>query len=123
MVQVYGVMLNNELTDFDAVPGGANEVQPNKRPLSSMTPTIVLKDDKPYMTVGSPGGTTIITSVMQTILNVIGYGMELKDAIEELASTAISIRTSVGSLVFRISCASDWKAWVTRGSRVREKCG
>src|SRR5690606_18506032 len=56
---------------------------PNQRPLSSMTPTIVLKDDKPYMTVGSPGGTTIITSVMQTILNVIGYGMELKDAIEE----------------------------------------
>ncbi|AQS55827.1 gamma-glutamyltransferase [Novibacillus thermophilus] len=83
MVPGYGIMLNNELTDFDAVPGGANEVQPNKRPLSSMTPTIVLKDDKPYMTVGSPGGTTIITSVMQTILNVIGYGMELKDAIEE----------------------------------------
>lgn len=83
MVPQYGVMLNNELTDFDAVPGGANEVQPNKRPLSSMTPTIVLRDDQPFMTVGSPGGTTIITSVMQTIVNVIGYKMELKDAIEE----------------------------------------
>ncbi|WP_449355060.1 gamma-glutamyltransferase [Virgibacillus natechei] len=83
MVPDYGIMLNNELTDFDAVPGGANEVQPNKRPLSSMTPTIVLKDGEPIMTVGSPGGTTIITSVMQTIVNVIGYDMELKDAIEE----------------------------------------
>src|SRR5699024_2219780 len=83
MVPDYGIMLNNELTDFDAVPGGANEVQPNKRPLSSMTPTIVLKDNKPFMTVGSPGGTTIITSVMQTIVNTIGYEMNLKDAIEE----------------------------------------
>ncbi|GGB45459.1 gamma-glutamyltransferase [Virgibacillus dakarensis] len=83
MVPGYGVMLNNELTDFDAIPGGANEIQPNKRPLSSMTPTIVLKDNKPFMTVGSPGGTTIITSVTQTIVNTIGYGMDLKEAIEE----------------------------------------
>ena len=83
MVPEYGVMLNNELTDFDAVPGGANEIQPNKRPLSSMTPTIILKDNKPFMTVGSPGGTTIITSVMQTIVNTIGYDMNIKDAIEE----------------------------------------
>lgn len=83
MVPEYGIMLNNELTDFDAIPGGANEVQPNKRPLSSMTPTIVLKDDQPCLTVGSPGGITIITSVMQTIVNVIGYEMDLKDAIEE----------------------------------------
>lgn len=55
MVPDYGVILNNELTDFDAIPGGANEVQPNKRPLSSMTPTILFKDDKPVLTVGSPG--------------------------------------------------------------------
>ncbi|ALX50675.1 gamma-glutamyltransferase [Lentibacillus amyloliquefaciens] len=83
MVPDYGIMLNNELTDFDAVPGGANQVEPNKRPLSSMTPAIVLEDGEPYMTVGSPGGTTIITSVLQTIVNVIGYDMELKNAIEE----------------------------------------
>lgn len=83
MVPGYGVMLNNELTDFDAVPGGANEIQPNKRPLSSMTPTIVLEDNQPFMTVGSPGGATIITSVMQTIVNTIGYDMDLKEAIEE----------------------------------------
>ncbi|WP_066306991.1 gamma-glutamyltransferase [Bacillus sp. FJAT-29814] len=83
MVPGYGIMLNNELTDFDAVPGGANEVQPNKRPLSSMTPTIVFSDDKPILTVGSPGGTTIITSVLQTILHAIEYDMELKEAVEE----------------------------------------
>ncbi|WP_404454478.1 gamma-glutamyltransferase [Oceanobacillus kapialis] len=83
MVPGYGIMLNNELTDFDAIPGGANEVQPNKRPLSSMTPTIVLEDGEPYMTVGSPGGATIITSVTQTLVNVLGYEMDLKDAIEE----------------------------------------
>lgn len=83
MVPDYGIMLNNELTDFDAVPGGANEVQPNKRPLSSMTPTIVFNDEEPVLTVGSPGGPTIITSVLQTIINSIEYDMELQDAIEE----------------------------------------
>jgi gamma-glutamyltranspeptidase / glutathione hydrolase len=83
MVPGYGFMLNNELTDFDAVPGGANEVQPNKRPLSSMTPTIVFDGDRPVLTVGSPGGATIITSVLQTILHTIDYDMELKAAIEE----------------------------------------
>lgn len=83
MVPGYGFMLNNEMTDFDAIPGGANQVEPNKRPLSSMTPTIVFKDDKPVMTVGSPGGSTIITSVLQTIIHAIEYDMELKAAIEE----------------------------------------
>lgn len=83
MVPGYGFMLNNEMTDFDAIPGGANQVEPNKRPLSSMTPTIVFKDDKPVLTVGSPGGSTIITSVLQTIIHAIEYDMELKAAIEE----------------------------------------
>ncbi|WP_079510258.1 gamma-glutamyltransferase [Mesobacillus jeotgali] len=83
MVPGYGFMLNNELTDFDAVPGGANEVQPNKRPLSSMTPTIVFDNGEPVLTVGSPGGPTIITSVLQTILHAIEYDMELKKAVEE----------------------------------------
>ncbi|GGE21606.1 hypothetical protein GCM10011571_24630 [Marinithermofilum abyssi] len=83
MVPGYGILLNNELTDFDAVPGGPNEVQPNKRPLSSMSPTIVFKDGKPIMTVGSPGGPTIIASVYQVLLNRLEYGMGLKTAIEE----------------------------------------
>ncbi|MCG3088240.1 gamma-glutamyltransferase [Sporosarcina cyprini] len=83
MVPGYGIMLNNELTDFDAMPGGANQVEPNKRPLSSMTPTIVFENGKPVLTVGSPGGPTIITSVLQTIINSIAYDMELKAAVEE----------------------------------------
>ncbi|MCP3032295.1 gamma-glutamyltransferase [Halobacillus sp. A1] len=83
MVPEYGFMLNNELTDFSAVPGGPNQVKPGKRPMSSMTPTMVFKDGEPYLSLGSPGGPTIITSVFQTLVNVIDYDMPLKDAIEE----------------------------------------
>ncbi|MCP3026415.1 gamma-glutamyltransferase [Halobacillus sp. A5] len=83
MVPDYGIMLNNELTDFSAVPEGPNQVEPGKRPMSSMTPTMVLEDGEPYLSLGSPGGPTIITSVFQTLVNVIDYDMPLKDAIEE----------------------------------------
>ncbi|SIS89901.1 gamma-glutamyltranspeptidase / glutathione hydrolase [Kroppenstedtia eburnea] len=83
MVPGYGIMLNNELTDFDAVSGGPNEVRPGKRPMSSMSPTIVLKDGQPVLTVGSPGGANIIASVSQTLLHVLEYDMDLKEAIEE----------------------------------------
>lgn len=81
MVPDYGFMLNNELTDFDSVPGGPNEVQPDKRPLSSTSPTIVFRDGEPFMTVGSPGGKTIITTVAQIILNVVEFDMSLQKAI------------------------------------------
>jgi gamma-glutamyltranspeptidase/glutathione hydrolase len=81
MVPGYGIMLNNELTDFDAVPGGANEVGPGKRPRSSMTPTLVLKDGQPFMALGSPGGATIINSVAQVILNVIEHKQPIQEAI------------------------------------------
>ncbi|WP_336363417.1 gamma-glutamyltransferase [Halalkalicoccus salilacus] len=83
MVPGYGIMLNNELTDFDAEPGGANQVQPNKRPLSSMSPTIMAEGGEPFLTVGSPGGPTIITSVVQAILHHVEYGLDLIDAIDE----------------------------------------
>ncbi|WP_420827952.1 gamma-glutamyltransferase [Geomicrobium sediminis] len=84
MVPDYGIMLNNELTDFDAVPGGANEVQPNKRPLSSMTPTIVFDGNgEPVMSVGSPGGPRIINAVFQVITNVLDHGMTLEEAVDE----------------------------------------
>ncbi|MFS0654437.1 gamma-glutamyltransferase [Bacillus sp. 179-C3.3 HS] len=99
LVPEYGFFLNNELTDFDAVPGGANEVQPNKRPLSSMTPTIIFENGKPVMTVGSPGGTTIIASVSQTILNLLEYDMELQEAVEEpriYTNSLTSYRYEVG---------------------------
>jgi gamma-glutamyltranspeptidase/glutathione hydrolase len=81
VVPDYGFFLNNELTDFDATPGGPNEVAPTKRPLSSTSPTIVFSDGEPVFTVGSPGGTTIITTIAQIIQNVVAYDMDLAEAI------------------------------------------
>jgi gamma-glutamyltranspeptidase/glutathione hydrolase len=87
-----GFFLNNEMDDFSSKPGvpnmfgligsKANSIQPGKRMLSSMTPTIVLKDDKLFMSVGTPGGSTIITSVLQTILNVHEFGMSMQEAVD-----------------------------------------
>ncbi len=87
-----GFFLNNEMDDFSAKPGTpnqfglvgneANSIQPEKRPLSSMTPTIVLKDDKPFLIIGSPGGSRIITTVLQVILNCIDFDMNIQDAID-----------------------------------------
>ncbi len=66
----------------DLVGGEANSIEPGKRMLSSMTPTIVLKNKKPYLILGSPGGSTIITSVLQVILNCIDFDMNIKKAID-----------------------------------------
>ena len=86
-----GYFLNNEMDDFSIKPGfanmfgligsEANSIKPEKRMLSSMTPTIVMKDNKLYMILGTPGGSTIITSVLQTILNVYEFGMDIQSAI------------------------------------------
>jgi gamma-glutamyltranspeptidase/glutathione hydrolase len=78
-----GFILNNELTDFTAVYSGSdpNRIQPGKRPRSSMSPTIVLKDGRPYLALGSPGGSTIITTVLQMLFNRIDRGMTLPEAI------------------------------------------
>jgi gamma-glutamyltranspeptidase / glutathione hydrolase len=80
-----GFLLNNELTDFTAVydPADPNRIQGGKRPRSSMAPTIVLKNAKPMLAVGSPGGATIITTVLQTLLNRIDFGMTLPEAVAE----------------------------------------
>jgi gamma-glutamyltranspeptidase/glutathione hydrolase len=88
-----GFLLNDEMDDFASKPGEpnmfgligseANSIQPNKRMLSSMTPTIILKDKKPFMIVGSPGGGKIITSVFLTILNVIDFKLPLQIAIDK----------------------------------------
>ncbi|AEH37765.1 gamma-glutamyltransferase [Halopiger xanaduensis] len=83
MVSGRGFMLNNELTDFDFEPGGPNQVQPRKRPLSSTSPTMVFRDGEPIFTAGSPGGFTIITSVQQAILHRLVYGLEPLEAIQE----------------------------------------
>ncbi|NUB93935.1 gamma-glutamyltransferase [Haloterrigena sp. SYSU A121-1] len=83
MVPGRGFMLNNELTDFDAEPGGPNQVEPWKRPLSSMSPIIAFRDGVPEFTVGSPGGWTIITSVAQTLLHRYVYDLEPLEALSE----------------------------------------
>jgi gamma-glutamyltranspeptidase / glutathione hydrolase len=82
----YGFLLNNELTDFDAAPPADGTPDPNlpaggKRPRSSMSPTIVLRHHKPLLAIGSPGGATIITTVLQILLNRIDFAMSLPDAI------------------------------------------
>ncbi|MFN3940899.1 MAG: gamma-glutamyltransferase, partial [Chitinophagales bacterium] len=86
-----GFLLNNEMDDFSAKPGEpnmyglvggeANAIAPGKRMLSSMTPTIVTKNDSLFMVLGSPGGSTIITSVLQCILNVIEFDMTMEESV------------------------------------------
>jgi gamma-glutamyltranspeptidase/glutathione hydrolase len=86
-----GFLLNNEMDDFSAKPGvpnaygliggQANSVQARKRPLSSMTPTIVFRDNKPFLVTGSPGGSRIITATLQTIINMIDFDMNLAEAV------------------------------------------
>jgi gamma-glutamyltranspeptidase/glutathione hydrolase len=92
VVEGTGVLLNNELDDFTAAPGAsnvyglvgfeANLPGPGKRPLSSMSPTIVLKDDKPVLVTGSPGGSRIISTVLQVIVNVLDYRMDVAAAVD-----------------------------------------
>jgi gamma-glutamyltranspeptidase/glutathione hydrolase len=87
-----GFFLNDEMDDFTAKPGvpnmfglvqgKANAVAPGKRPLSSMTPSLVLKDGKPVLVVGTPGGSRIITTVLEVIVNVIDHGMTLQEAVD-----------------------------------------
>jgi gamma-glutamyltranspeptidase/glutathione hydrolase len=87
-----GILLNNEMDDFSSKPGApnayglihgkANAIAPRKRPLSAMTPTIVLKDGKLFMVLGSPGGPTIINTVLQTLLNVIDFRMSIQEAVD-----------------------------------------
>ncbi len=86
-----GMFLNNEMDDFTAKPGVPNQfgliqgdgnaIEPEKRPLSSMSPTVVLKDGKPFLVTGSPGGSRIITITLETLLNVIDYGMTVQEAV------------------------------------------
>ncbi len=81
VVPGYGFLLNNELTDFEPEPPHPNTPEAGKRPRSSMSPTIVLKDGDPVVALGSPGGATIITTVLQTLVNYIDFGMSLPEAV------------------------------------------
>ncbi len=124
-----GFMLNNEMDDFSAKPGvpnqfgligsKANSIQPKKRMLSSMTPTIIIKDDKPFMVIGSPGGSTIITTVLQTILNVIDFDMNIYDAI---AAPKIHHQWIPDQIDFEKPALSDetYKNLISRGYKLNE---
>jgi gamma-glutamyltranspeptidase/glutathione hydrolase len=77
-----GLLLNNEMDDFSTNPASVSAPEPGKRPLSSMSPTIVLKDGKPFMALGTPGATRIFPSMAQIIMNIVDFGMGLDEAIE-----------------------------------------
>ncbi len=91
MIPGTGMLMNNEMDDFSSKPGTpngygllgseANSIEANKRPLSSMTPTIIFKDNKPYLVLGSPGGSRIITTVLQVALNVMEHDMNVAQAV------------------------------------------
>ncbi len=91
MIPGTGMLMNNEMDDFSSKPGvpngygllgsEANSIQANKRPLSSMTPSIIFKNNKPYLVLGSPGGSRIITTVLQVALNVMEHNMNVAEAV------------------------------------------
>ena len=77
-----GILLNDEIRDFSRQSGNQNSIFPGRRPASSMSPTIVFKDGKPFLTIGTPGGTRIISALAQTLINIIDFHMSIDDAIE-----------------------------------------
>lgn len=99
----YGFLLNNELTDFNFMPArdpaagnpGANDIAPGKRPRSSMAPMLLLKDGRPVVAYGSPGGATIINSVFNVTLNLVDHGMSLQQAID---APRVSVTHAAGSV-------------------------
>ena len=81
-IMVRGFLLNNQLTDFDFAPGGANAVAPGKRPRSSMAPTVVFQQQEPVLVVGSPGGSMIINYVAKALVGVLDWGLDVQAAID-----------------------------------------
>ena len=124
-----GVLLNNEMDDFTVklgeanlfglVQGEPNMIEPEKRPLSSMSPTIVLRDGKPVLALGAPGGSRIITVVVQTLMNVIDHGMDIQEAVDAprihqqwLPEETVAERTAISPDARRVLEA--------QGQRIRE---
>ena len=131
-----GVLLNNEMDDFTQKPGvpnlyglvqgEANAIQPGKTPLSSMSPTVVSKDGKPFMVIGSPGGSRIITITLEAIVNVVDHGMDIQEAIDAprihhqwlpdtlyvepqgLSPDTLKLLAGMG---YRLDVAADGKTW------------
>jgi len=130
-VDEWGLILNNEMDDFTAVPGGQNvfglrqsplnAVAPGKRPLSSMTPTIVLADGKPMLLVGGSGGPRIISSVLNVILRVVDLGEPMEDAI---AGRRLHHQWFPDEIVFDAPPEADVLAGLrSRGHAVSERYG
>lgn len=78
----YGILLNDHLKDFANDKNSPNALEPKKRPVSSLAPTFIFKDGKPFLTIGTPGATRIISALVQTIVNIIDFGMDIDEAIE-----------------------------------------
>jgi len=131
-----GILLNNEMDDFTVkagvpnlyglIQGEANAIAPRKTPLSSMSPTVVSKDGKPFMVIGSPGGSRIITITLEAIINVIDHGMNIQEAIDaprihhqwlpdvvHIEPRALSPDTQLilSSKGYRVSEDEDWPIW------------
>jgi gamma-glutamyltranspeptidase/glutathione hydrolase len=108
----YGFLLNNELTDFDPAPPSPGAPDPNlpaggKRPRSSMAPTIVLHDGRPFLSVGSPGGSMIITTVLQILLDRLDFGMSLPDAIAAPRASQRNTATTIAEPSFTAQYGSE----------------
>jgi gamma-glutamyltranspeptidase/glutathione hydrolase len=122
-----GFFLNDEMDDFTAKPGvpnvfglvqgKANAVAPGKRPLSSMTPTLVLKDNQPVFVVGTPGGSRIITTVLEVIVNLIDHGMTLQEAIDAPRIHHQWLPDTIAAEPFALSADTD-KALAAMGYRI-----
>ena len=121
VVDGYGFVMNNEMDDFVLGAGHPNSVAPNKTPLSSMSPTIVLKDGKPFMVLGSPGATKIISTVSQVISRVIDHKMGMQEAIDvprlwDNTSNKINVETRIPdetvkqleAMGHKVNKTSDW---------------
>jgi len=131
-----GILLNNEMDDFTMKPGvpnlyglvqgEANAIEPKKSPLSSMSPTIVSKDGKPFMVIGSPGGSRIITITLQAILNVVDFGMNMQEAIDaprihhqwlpdrvymEPYALSPDTRRLLAGMGYKVGIDPDWTIW------------
>jgi gamma-glutamyltranspeptidase/glutathione hydrolase len=102
---------------FGLVQGKANAVAPGKRPLSSMTPTLVFKDDKPVLVVGTPGGSRIITTVLEVLVNFIDHGMTLREAIDAPRIHHQWLPDTIGAEPFALS-ADTVKALTAMGYKI-----
>jgi gamma-glutamyltranspeptidase / glutathione hydrolase len=113
MVPGYGYMLNNEVTDFNATPTGPNQAGPHKRPMSSMSPMILLKDGTPFLTVGASGGPRIIAAVAQVLQNEYDHGLSLTAAIDEPRIFGTATGTAASTIMWQ-----DTSLWIPGGAMV-----